>query len=253
MIQLLKDRYKLGLLMATLFFLGIVVSIYMIYSLPHQLMIGDGYESSFARIYLILGGTFLLGAIAIWQGLHYRNEIIVFRDKQTQADNAEKDSNQSAQTTISLDSLRVNIKQAKDTKELLQSGLHTVCKQLDAGQGAVYMSKSEGTLRKMELQSGYALSIGESATISFEFGDGLIGQAAIGGKTLYVDEIPDGYIRILSGLGSASPRFLLIVPIKKGDQVLGIMEIASFTAISEDQRKFVEESAQLIADAITVN
>jgi len=253
MIQLLKDRYKLGLLMATLFFFGIIASIYTIYSLPHELMIGDGYQSSFTRIYMILAATFAVGGITIWQALHYRNEIIVFRDRDLKTDSVSGESGDSTQTTISLETVKGNIKQGKDEKEILQSGLHAICKQLDAGQGAIYISKVENNQRKVELKCGYALSMGESATIAFEYGEGLVGQAAIGGKTLYVDEVPDGYIKILSGLGSASPKFLLIVPVRKNDQVMGVMEIASFTAISEDQRKFVEESAQLIADAIPSN
>jgi putative methionine-R-sulfoxide reductase with GAF domain len=253
MIDLLKDRYKLGLVLATLFFLGILVSVYTIYSLPHTLMITDGYQSSFAKVYAILGLTFLLGGIAIWQALQYRNEVIVFRDKQKETEISEKESGDTTQTTISLESVRANLSQGKNEKETLHTALHAVCKQLDAGQGAIYMAASLQGIRKMELKTGYALSVGESTVIAYEDGEGLIGQAAAGAKTLYIDEVPEGYIKILSGLGSASPRFLLIVPIKKNDQVLGIMEIASFTAISEDQRKFVEESAHLIAETITAN
>jgi putative methionine-R-sulfoxide reductase with GAF domain len=40
------------------------------------------------------------------------------------------------------------------------------------------------------------------------------------------------------------------VPLKKNENVIGVMEIVSFTAITEDQRKFIEESAQLIANSI---
>jgi methyl-accepting chemotaxis protein len=102
----------------------------------------------------------------------------------------------------------------------------------------------------VELQRGYALAIGESTIISYEFGEGLIGQAAAGGRSLYVDDVPEGYIKIVSGLGSASPKYLLIVPVKNEANVIGVIEIASFTPISEDQRKFTEESAQLIAEKI---
>jgi methyl-accepting chemotaxis protein len=98
----------------------------------------------------------------------------------------------------------------------------------------------------VELTCGYALSLGESASVEYEFGEGLIGQAAAEGRTLYVDDIPDGYIKIISGLGSASPRYLLIVPVKNQNEVLGVMEMAAFTDISEDKRKFVEEAAQLL-------
>ena len=82
-------------------------------------------------------------------------------------------------------------------------------------------------------------------------GEGLIGQSAANGNTLYVDDVPEGYVKIVSGLGSASPKYLLIVPMKSQDQVLGIIELASFTPINEDQRKFVEEAAQLIAEKIS--
>jgi hypothetical protein len=45
----------------------------------------------------------------------------------------------------------------------------------------------------------------------------------------------------------------LIVPFRKDDQVAGIIELAAFTPLTEDQRKFVEESAQLISEAIKKN
>src|SRR6478735_5081187 len=92
----------------------------------------------------------------------------------------------------------------------------------------------------MQVKTGYALSISESATTRYTFGEGLIGQAAANGQLLYLDEIPEGYIKIISGLGSASPRYLLIAPVKNQETVLGILEIASFSPYSADQRKFVE-------------
>jgi methyl-accepting chemotaxis protein len=115
----------------------------------------------------------------------------------------------------------------------------------------LYRIAEEDGKRFAELKSGYALNLAESSVIRFEFGEGLIGQAAASGNTLYVDDVPEGYIKIVSGLGSASPKFLLITALKKTGQVQGILEIASFSPINEDQRKFVEEAAQLIADKIS--
>jgi hypothetical protein len=253
MIDLMKDRYKIGLVLASLFFLGIIVSVYSIYSLPRELVIADGYQSSFMKIYTILGLTFFVGAIAIWNALQQKNEVIVFRDKKLEYTTVDKDAAETGQTTISLENVKAMLKQSDGEKEILQSALQSICKQLEAGQGAIYMAKQDGPVRKVELKSGYALSIGESSVLSYEFGEGLVGQVAVGKKTIYADEIPEGYIKILSGLGTASPRFLLIVPIKKDDDILGVMEIASFTPITEDQRKFVEESGVLIADRIAGN
>lgn len=253
MITLFKDRYKLGLLMAGLFFAGIFISLYTIYSVPHELMIPDGYQSVFVGVYFILGLTFITGSISIFYALQHKNEVIVYRDRQLERATAERESSQSNQTTISLENIKNVLKQAKGEKEALQNGLQEICRQLDAGLGAIYLTKQSDSGRKVVLQAGYALSLGENTVISFEFGEGLVGQAAAGGKTFYLDDVPEGYIKILSGLGSASPQYLLIVPVKKDEEVLGIIELASFIDIIEDQRKFIEESAALIAQAITRN
>jgi methyl-accepting chemotaxis protein len=252
--EILKDHYKVGLLLAAIFFLGIIFSVYSIYSLPHDLRLADGYQSSFIPVYTGIAITFLVGGLTIWYALQYKNEVIVFRDKQLENSIASSNgSDTSSQTTISLESVKSNLKEAKNEKDILQSGLHAVCKQLDAGQGALYIASEKESKRIIELKSGYALSLAESTVLSFEFGEGLVGQSAAGKKTLYVDEVPEGYIKIISGLGSASPKTLLLVPMYHNEKVLGVMEIAAFTPFSEDQRKFVEESAQLIANRITGN
>jgi hypothetical protein len=251
MIELFKNQYKVGLMLAALFCLGIIASVYAVYSLPHNLMLAEGYEAVFVPVYTTLAITFFLGALTIWYALKYKNEVIVFKDRETKTNASDKDQTGGSQTTISLESVKDNLRQAKTEKEILQSGLQAICKQLDAGQGALYLTTDNAGKRVVELNSGYALSIGESTVISYEFGEGLVGQAAAGGRTLYVDDIPEGYIKIISGLGSASPQYLLIVPMKKNEQVTGVIEIASFTPIIEDQRKFVEESAQLITDRLS--
>jgi hypothetical protein len=254
MTEPMKERINLGLLMAVLFFVGIIASVYYIYSLPHYLMLPDGYQPVFTNVYIATGLTFLMGGLNIWYYSRHKNEVIVYRDKQLEKDTTDNAStDQSGLTSISLEAVKTNLKQSKTEKEILQTGLHAICKQLDAGQGAIYLTVESNNARKVELRAGYALNMGESAVISFEFGEGLVGQAASGGKTLYIDEVPDGYIKIISGLGSASPEYLLIVPFKNNDRVLGVMEIASFTSITEDQRKFAEESAQLIVASLSGN
>jgi transcriptional regulator with GAF, ATPase, and Fis domain len=227
------------------------LSLYAIYSLPSSLRLSDGYQPELMNVYFVIALTFLFGALALVLALRYKKEVIIFRDRTIDASTATKQETEEGKTTISLTNLISNLTQAKGQKDILEVGLNTVCKQLEAGQGAIYATLEKEGKRTVELKSGYALNIGESTIINYEFGEGLIGQAAAGGQSLYVDDVPEGYIKIVSGLGSASPKYLLIVPIKDGEQVLGVMEIASFASISEDQRKFTEESAQLVADKIS--
>jgi putative methionine-R-sulfoxide reductase with GAF domain len=247
MIDLFKDRSKLSLLMATFFFMGIVASLYQIYRLPYNLMLPNETHPALVNVFIVLGITFLFGGLALWWTLSNRNEVIIFREKEAEKANVTKDQNETGKTTISLDSVKELLKNEKD---VLKAGLQAICKQLDAGQGAIYMITEKDGRREVELKTGYALTIGESTVISYDVGEGLIGQTAASGKTVYLDDVPDGYIKIVSGLGSASPRYLLIAALKKENSVIGVVEIASFTPLTDDQRKFVEESAQLITEKI---
>lgn len=251
MTGIINDRYKVGLILAVFTVLGFGTSLYFIYSLPDGLHLTDGYQPQFTSVYIVISITFLIGAVSLLSALKYSKEVIVYRDKTIDKSFSNEQSGKAGKSTISLDLVKTSLNSAKNEKDILVAGLQAICKQLDAGQGAIYGAIEDDGKRKVELKGGYALSIGESTIIRYEFGEGLIGQSAANGKTLYVDDVPEGYIRIVSGLGSASPKYLLIIPIKSQDRILGIVEIASFTNVTEDQRKFAEESANLIAEKIS--
>jgi methyl-accepting chemotaxis protein len=214
-------------------------------------MIPYGYESVFNTLFIVVGASFLIGAAALTQAMRYKQELIVYRDRVTDVNQANKDGSDSSISTISVESIQAALRTAKGEKDALQNGLQSICKQLDAGQGAAYLVVHENDSRYAELKTGYAMTINETTVTRYNFGEGLIGQAASNGQLLYLDEVPEGYIKIISGLGSASPRFLLIAPIKNQNAVLGVLEIASFSPFSADQRKFVEQGAQLVADKLS--
>jgi putative methionine-R-sulfoxide reductase with GAF domain len=249
MIRAAKDSYKLSLLMVVIFFACMLASAYALYTLPHNLMLTDGFHPVFIKVYIIIAITFLVGGFALYTALKSQREVVVYRDRIIDNKEAEKTAQADEnKTTITLEGVKGNLSQATNQKEILQNGLHSICKQLEAGQGALYLINNDQ--RKVELKQGYALSVSENTSVNFDLGEGLVGQAAVSGQTLYLDDIPEGYIKIISGLGSSSPRYLLIVPIKQNGKTAGVMEIASFTSISNDQRKFTEEAAQLIGEKL---
>lgn len=226
MIRVFKDPYKLSLLLSAIFFAGILATFYVLYSTSHTQLTGEG-EDNWSLTYLVTALAFLAGCAALFTALKYKKEIVVFREKTLDASQAEKDAALDAANTISLETVKASLQQDNQSS-VLQEGLHAVCKQLEAGQGALYLSGMTDGTRIVELKNGYALNVGESTTIKYEFGEGLVGQSAAEGRTLYLDDVPEGYIKIISGLGSASPRYLLITPLKKDGKVLGVLEIASF-------------------------
>jgi transcriptional regulator with GAF, ATPase, and Fis domain len=244
-----KDPHKLNLLLTTLFILGGGLTAYLLYRLPQKLMVPYGYEEVLAVTYVAAAATFLLGILIITQAMSYRKELIVFRDRTDEITQAEHEADRKDRITI--DTLKASFQQASSKKEILHSGLEALCRQLDAGQGAAYLIQPDGNTKVVVLTTGFALTVNETSATRYTFGEGLIGQAAASGQLLYLDEVPEGYIKIISGLGSASPRYLIIVPVKHNEKVQGVLEIASFAPFSEEQRRFIEQGAQLIAEKLS--
>ena len=61
----------------------------------------------------------------------------------------------------------------------------------------------------------------------------MVGQVVKNGLPLNLDNVPDGYITVISGLGKTTPQNLLIIPIGYDSDFVGVIEIASFTKFSE--------------------
>ncbi|MCM2577067.1 HAMP domain-containing protein [Streptomyces meridianus] len=81
-------------------------------------------------------------------------------------------------------------------------------------------------------------------------GRGLIAQAALEKRRILVSEVPPDYITIKSGLGSALPASVVILPILFEDQVLGVIELASFGRFNEVHLAFIDQFVTTIGVSI---
>ena len=57
---------------------------------------------------------------------------------------------------------------------------------------------------------------------------------------------PRDYIKIASGLGEATPRNIIVLPVLFEEQVLGVIELASLQPFSEINRAFLEQITETI-------
>ena len=123
-----------------------------------------------------------------------------------------------------------------------QLTINHLCNITEAVAGAFFIAKEEDAFRYVELIAAYAYQIPDSKILRFEYGEGLVGQIAKEGKTLQLSVIPEGYIRVLSGLGQSTPSFLLLLPIKnKEEKLVAVVEMASFKEFSKEEIAFIEE------------
>ncbi|MEH0158554.1 GAF domain-containing protein [Limibacter armeniacum] len=81
---------------------------------------------------------------------------------------------------------------------------------------------------------------------------GLAGRCCLEAETIYIDDVPPDYLEIKIGLGNATPKGVLIVPIKFNDQVLGVLEMISLNQIKPFEIAFAEQVAESLGAAVSV-
>lgn len=107
----------------------------------------------------------------------------------------------------------------------------------------------QGLYFSLDKKSGNFIKVADYAYYSdippreFMIGETISGQVAKNQKTMKITDIPEGYITVLSGLGSSSPSNLLIMPVINENETTGIVELAFFREPGEKEMQFFEELA----------
>ncbi|HEX8103278.1 MAG TPA: HAMP domain-containing protein [Solirubrobacteraceae bacterium] len=107
---------------------------------------------------------------------------------------------------------------------------------------------------RLRLIASYGYRERKGLSNVFHPGESLVGQAALEKTPILITEAPGDYIRIGSGLGEAAPVNIMVLPIVFEDQVLAVIELASFRAFSEVNQTFLEqlvESLGVVLNTIT--
>ncbi|WP_327370202.1 HAMP domain-containing protein [Streptomyces sp. NBC_01217] len=114
---------------------------------------------------------------------------------------------------------------------------------------AVGSDSDKESLYELRMRGSYGYSAGSMPT-SFRPGETLIGTAAEEKRTIQVDNVPPGYLKISSGLGEAPPAHVIVLPVLFEGKVLGVIELASFQPFTHIQRDFLNQLAEMIATSV---
>ncbi|MFF2448863.1 response regulator [Neobacillus sp. NPDC058068] len=131
--------------------------------------------------------------------------------------------------------------EAKDVKMLAELFILKLVPMVGASNGVFYIKTGKGNEQYLKKIAAYAFFNQNRDFESFRIGEGLIGQCALEKKPIFLNHVPDNYIKIQSGMGGASPKNIIILPIQNEDEVLAVIEIASFEAFSPSQILLLEE------------
>ena len=141
------------------------------------------------------------------------------------------------------DILRLNSNSIKELSTVFTRELIKYC---NANQGTLFLEDNGHYLSK----ATYAYDRDKFSNSEILPGEGLVGTCIIEKKSTYLTDIPNGYIKITSGLGEATPNALFICPIQTDKEIVGVLEIASFNKIEEYQRSFIETVCSNLASVV---
>jgi methyl-accepting chemotaxis protein len=121
----------------------------------------------------------------------------------------------------------------------------------EADVGALFITNEAGDgAVELELTGSYAFDREKYIHHSFEFGEGLVGRAALEKKAIYITDLPPDYMKIRSGLGEDVPSSLLLVPVMLDNKVLGVIELASLGELPPHQVEFIEQMGEALATTL---
>ncbi len=139
-----------------------------------------------------------------------------------------------------------------DIEELSYQIISNLVKYVNANQGGFYLlDDSDPGDKFFNLTACYAYERRKYADKRIDWGEGLVGACALEKETTILKKVPDSYLKITSGLGTSSPKNLVLVPLKVNDEVHGVMELGSFHPFEQFVIIFIEKVAESIASTIS--
>ncbi len=140
----------------------------------------------------------------------------------------------------------------KDDIEILGSELMSNCvTYLDAQQGAIFiLNDSDKDNPYLELSASYAFNTEGKERKVFYPGEGLVGMCFKEKEIIQNNNLPDNYAVLSSGLGEVKLTHLLLIPLRREDIVLGVMELASTEKIEDYKIKLLETISENIVSVL---
>lgn len=138
----------------------------------------------------------------------------------------------------------------KDTEEMSYPVIKKLAEHTEVEQAGIFILKKKKDKEILHLEAAYAYDKKKLLDTETEIGEGLVGKCAKQQKMMRIDDLPEGYTYIGSGLGEDTPKSLLLMPLIYEKKLLGVLEIASLKKIPDYKINFLNVIAERIAAEI---
>ncbi|MBX3101420.1 MAG: GAF domain-containing protein [Bacteroidetes bacterium] len=141
------------------------------------------------------------------------------------------------------------VRRHRQVQPLAQDLLSQTVRQMKLAQGVIFLRPS---LTDPRLEPVATFAMGQEADLAGHLNqtNSFLSQIARDGKAIYLEDLPQGFAAIRSGLGEAIPASLLLCPIRFEGTLIGVWEVAGFQPIPHSHRELLEEVADKSASTL---
>lgn len=144
-----------------------------------------------------------------------------------------------------------------DIQRFYNTVLSNIVRYIGANQGYLYLLNNDSdNIEEQYMEIKGIFAYGKEKFINednnkVKYQEGLIGQVWYDMESLFYTEVPQNYMTITSGMGDANPSCIFISPLIVNDEIVGVIEIASFEVLEKHKVEFVNKISESIASTIT--
>lgn len=129
-----------------------------------------------------------------------------------------------------------------------QTTLDFIVNYIGASAAAFYMRQA-GTPGLQRI-AGYGFSKDVQLEQVLNSGDSLVEQVLLSKRLIQLDNVPKDYVKINSGLGNATPRHLVLIPVEHESTVNGVIELGFLSAPAARDIEFLQLVAPNIGGSL---
>ncbi len=142
----------------------------------------------------------------------------------------------------------------ENINELTTSLITNIVKYIDANAGIIYVADESDTGKTILKPIGdFCFDSDEHEKHSFEDGEGNVGTCFNQKKIIELNDLPDGYIILRSGLGETSLKYSVLCPIIHEDKCLGVFELASLEKLEKYKIELVSKISENFASVLAIS
>jgi hypothetical protein len=241
-------RHNVKLLFTGIFIMFLMAIFFLFAAIKNA---SAGSALTYTSIFLTLVSGSLLYGMSIRR--QETKDASILADNQAQIDETASNNQEiTVNENVKADDDQIDIQKLLPSRTLgiekyAEELLHNMAGSFKIVQGLFYIKNPNEDLFHCYAQYAY---FSENKPVEFRTGETLPGQAVKNKAIVSLSNIPDQYMTIASGLGKSNPNLLVFVPIKSQDEVIGLIEYATFEQLTENQFTALESISKKIADMI---